>query len=271
MERSNVSTRRSNAETRRAWDTNASFWDERMGEGNDFFKYLEWPSIERLLPIQAGGHILDIACGNGLTSRRLAELGVRVRAIDFSENLIRIASSRTNPGSRITYQVLDDTRSRALRSLGENNYDGALCNMALFDMADVVPLFQELARLLKRGSAFVFSLTHPCFNNTSCVQVMEQLDDQGSIKTLSSVKVLRYLNISQARGIAMRGQPVPQWYFDRPIQYYLQLGFENGFVLDGFEECGFPSDYHPGGLLKSQGNFSEFPLVLVCRLRLLQK
>jgi 2-polyprenyl-3-methyl-5-hydroxy-6-metoxy-1,4-benzoquinol methylase len=260
-------TRKSNLETRQAWDANANFWDERMREGNDFFNILEWPAIERLLAVQPGQHILDIACGNGLTSRRLAASGARVTAFDFSKKLIGIARSKPNPGSRIGYHVIDATDETALLKLGQGAFDAALCNMGLFDMADIVPLFRSLGRLLKTGCAFIFSLTHPAFNNSSCVQVVEQMDDQGTLKTISSVKISRYLTPFQSRGAAISGQPVPQWYFDRPLQYYFNLGFENGFILDGFEECGFPPGHSVGRLLKSGGDFCELPQVLVARLR----
>ncbi len=59
--------------SRNAWEANAEIWDERMGEdGNDFFNLLCWPALASLLDIQPGRRYLDIACGNGLTSRRLA-------------------------------------------------------------------------------------------------------------------------------------------------------------------------------------------------------
>ena len=38
-----------NDATRYAWNTNAEFWNERMGEGNDFHKMLVEPSQLRLL------------------------------------------------------------------------------------------------------------------------------------------------------------------------------------------------------------------------------
>jgi len=66
------SSHKANDETRSAWNTNAPFWDEKMGEGNDFVNILQWPSILRLLDPQPGQRFLDIATGNGLTSRRLA-------------------------------------------------------------------------------------------------------------------------------------------------------------------------------------------------------
>ena len=260
-----------NHETRSAWDANASIWDERMGEnGNDFFRILQWPAIVSLLDLNPSERILDVACGNGLTSRKLAEMGASVTAFDFSEELIEKAQGRPNPGNRITYHVLDATDEKALLEAlsPAAPFDSSLCNMALFDIADIEPLFRVLSQVLKSGGIFVFSITHPAFNNSSSVHVAEEMDD-GRIKTVYSVKVSRYMNPYHARGVALRDQPEPQLYFERPLQFYLNLGFENGFVLDGFAERAFPPDYKTSHPLSWGGQFSEIPPVLVARMRLL--
>ena len=254
--------------TRDAWEANAEVWDARMGdEGNDFFNILCWPVLASLLDLKPGQRILDIACGNGLTSRRLAAIGAQVTAFDFSANLIEKAKTRENPNSLIEYRVIDATDEGQLLSLGEQNFDSALSNMALFDMADIETLFRILPRLLKPRGTFVFSLTHPAFNNASSTHVMEEFDD-GGIKTVYSVKISRYMTSYYAKGLALRGQPKPQMYFERPLQYYLNLGFQNGFVLDGFEERAFPPDHPQTSPLGWGGKFSEIPPVLIARLRL---
>ena len=71
-----------------------------------------------------------------------------------------------------------------------------------------------------------------------------------------------------AEGIAIQNQPKPQLYFERPIQYYMNLGFQNGFIVDGFEERAFPPDYPQNNPLSWGGNFSEIPPVLVMRMKL---
>jgi SAM-dependent methyltransferase len=253
--------------TRDAWEANAEVWDARMGdEGNDFFNLLCWPALLSLLDPQPTQHILDIACGNGLTSRRLAALGAQVTAFDFSANLIEKAGARENPNSHITYHLIDATNAEELLTLGEETFDAALSNMALFDMADIEPLFQTLPKLLKPNGIFVFSLTHPAFNNASSMHVMEEFDD-GEIKTVYSVKISRYMSSYHAQGLALRGQPKPQMYFERPLHYYLNLGFQNGFVLDGFAERAFPADHPQTAPLGWGGKFSEIPPVLVARFR----
>jgi 2-polyprenyl-3-methyl-5-hydroxy-6-metoxy-1,4-benzoquinol methylase len=255
-----------NEKNRAAWDANAEVWDAKMtDQGNDFTNLLQWPVIQPLLNIQPGQKILDIACGNGLFSRRLAALGAEVVAIDFSARLIERANARDS--NRITYQVMDVTSESALMTLGEHAFDSALCNMALFDIADIGPIFRALPNLLKPGGCFVFSLTHPAFNNASSVHVAEEWDDAG-MKTRYSVKISRYMTPYHAAGVALRDQPKPQLYFERPIEYYLKLGFENGFVLDGFEERAFPEGHPQKNPLAWGGNYSEIPAVLVARLRL---
>ena len=59
-----------------------------MADGNEFFNVLIWPVVKSLLEPSPGQGVLDVACGNGVTSRRLAESGAQVTAIDFSESLI---------------------------------------------------------------------------------------------------------------------------------------------------------------------------------------
>ena len=233
-----------------------------------FLNLLCWPSLISFLAPQPGQRILDIACGNGLTSRRLAALGANLAAFDFSANLIEKARDRSsNLSSLISYYVIDATDEQQLRSLGQQSYDSALSNMALFDMADIETLFRTLPRLLKPTGTFVFSLTHPAFNNASSMHVMEEFDD-GEIKTLYSVKISRYMTHYHAKGLALRGQPQPQMYFERPLRYYLNLGFQNGFVLDGFEERAFPPDHPQTSPLGWGGKFSEIPPALIARLRL---
>lgn len=256
-----------NGRAREAWDTNARFWDERMADGNAFFNSLVWPSVERLLGPQPHELLLDVACGNGVTSRRLARAGANVLAFDFSEEMIRAAMERGSR-DRVDYSVMDATDADALHRLGTGRFDGALCNMALMDLADTRPLMQALASLLRPAGRFVFSILHPCFNNPAVVQMGELQDRAGAIVTTYSVKISRYLTPYTQVGLAMHGQPVPHPYFHRPLEILLRDGFEAGLVLDGLEERSFPpEDTSDSAPLSWNGRFSEIPPVLVGRMR----
>jgi 2-polyprenyl-3-methyl-5-hydroxy-6-metoxy-1,4-benzoquinol methylase len=75
-------------ESQQLWDAKAEFWDNMMGEGNVFHRELVGPSAERLIGVQPGAVVLDVACGNGQFARRLAELGAQVVATDYSAALL---------------------------------------------------------------------------------------------------------------------------------------------------------------------------------------
>ena len=258
-----------NQTTLAAWRATAAFWDERMAEGNDFVNMLIWPPTPQLLELRPGQRVLDIACGNGLYSRRLAALGAEVVAFDFAPEMIEAARARTTEhAERITYTVCDATDEAALLALGEGSFDAALCQMALMDMADLRPLLAALPRLLRPGGRFVFSITHPCFNHGQMSFVAERLYDSGTPVTVYAIKVHGYMTPTVTPGIAMVGQPQQHLYFDRPLHLLLSACFEAGFVLDALEERAFPPDHPPSrDPFSWSGKYSEMPPVLMARLR----
>src|SRR2546423_15629781 len=94
-------------ENRRIWDANARWWDDRIGEGNDFQTVLIEPATERLLDVVAGETILDAACGAGRFARRMAQFGARVVAFDCSAEFIARARERTSSDLAVEYHVVD--------------------------------------------------------------------------------------------------------------------------------------------------------------------
>jgi 2-polyprenyl-3-methyl-5-hydroxy-6-metoxy-1,4-benzoquinol methylase len=260
-----------NEETRSIWDQNAAFWDDRMGDGNDFQRILIGPASERLLNLQPGETVLEIACGNGVFARRMAQLGVHVIATDFSAELLERARARTSEHTdRIEYRLLDATREEQIVALGKLRFDAAVCNMAIMDMAEIDPLMRGIRQVVKPGGRFVFSLTHPCFNHTGMALCAEEATVNGELITTYSIKVTKYLHSSPQKGIAMVGQPVPHYYFDRPLHVLFNACFRAGLVLDGLEEPAFdhPHDGSQSRRLLTWINYHEIPPALVARLRI---
>ena len=255
-------------EVHAAWETNAAFWDGRFGEGNDFHLQLIAPETERLLAIESGERVLDVACGNGAFSRRMAALGARVVAFDFSAPFIELARKRTTKHpDRIDYYVIDATDCEAMLALGDGAFDAAVCTMGIMDMQEIAPLAEALPKLLTPGGRFVFSVMHPCFNNMGCRMSLEEEDREGEIHTIRSVKVERYLTPFAANGLGMIGQPIPQIYFHRPLGDLLRPFLASGFVLNGLEETAFDDPSGSPNPL-SWDQFDEIPPVLIVRMRL---
>ncbi len=256
-------------EVKQVWNHNSAYWDSHMGEGNDFVNVLCWPVMKELLSVQPGQLVLDIACGNGLTSRRLGRLGARVVAFDVAEEMIRFAKERSSADDGdIRYFVLDAGDEEGIANICEEKLDAALSNMALFDMAEIEPLFRSLYRLLKPGGCFVFSMMHPCFNQAHSALYCERAEVDGEEVNAYGVRVSGYMTPTMHKGRALVGQPVPQPYFHRPLHSLLSIGLSAGFVLTGIEERAFPTTHPPGRRDVSWGpNFSEIPPVIIFRMQ----
>lgn len=261
-----MNPRELNRRAREQWDAKAEFWDVLHGyEGNQFHKLLVGPSAEKLLDVKAGEQLLDVACGNGQFSRRLAELGAQVVATDFSAALIERAKARTT-SSRITYKVVDATDEAQLLALGIDQFDAAVCNMALQDIADIAPLFRAVRRLVKPGGRFVFTLTHPAFNLAQTVFVEERAEVAGEMVYTRALKLSHYLTERTDEGMGAPDEPTGHLYFHRPLHALLNAAFGAGWKADGIEEPSFPEG-SLGGRRLSWVEFSEFPPVLAVRLR----
>jgi 2-polyprenyl-3-methyl-5-hydroxy-6-metoxy-1,4-benzoquinol methylase len=255
-------------ESAEIWNRIAGWWDDQIGEGNDFQRELIMPATDRLLAIKPGETVLDIACGNGNYSRRLARQGARVVACDVSENFIQRARSRDNPGNEpIEYHRVDATDEGQLLSLGYGcrQFDAAVCSMAMMDLATIAPLLRAVRELLTPAGRFVFSISHPCFNNVSSIMTAELTNNQGQLTQTYGVSVSRYLEPVIERDTGIVNQPELHYTFHRPLSMLLNECFDARFVVDGFEE---PAYRPPGnGNSFSWKRRPQLPPAVVTRLR----
>jgi ubiquinone/menaquinone biosynthesis C-methylase UbiE len=235
------------------WNENACVWDEAMAEGSAFQKTLVEPSTLNLLKPEAGQTILDLACGNGQMSRVLAALGAAVTAIDGSQNMINLARKRS-AGLTIEYRVADIMTTEQVL-LEPSSFDAVLCNMALMDIQEIKPVFQIAYRALKKDGAFVFSVTHPCFDKSVGPHITEMHENGGTVLMERSIKVREYLNTTSLKTRALPTLPSAHYFFHRPLQVYLSAAFEEGFSMCGIAEPAFPHDTE----LKEHKGWHELP------------
>lgn len=108
---------------------------------------VEW--IVSMLP--EGASLLDIGCGPGLYTKRLAERGLRVTGIDFSERSITYAREHDKKSD---YILMD-----YLQMDFENAFDIIIliyCDYGALIPEERTDLLQRVYRALKPGGRFLF-------------------------------------------------------------------------------------------------------------------
>jgi 2-polyprenyl-3-methyl-5-hydroxy-6-metoxy-1,4-benzoquinol methylase len=268
----NPNRHRLNEEGRNQWNRKATFWDALHGaEGNAFHRHLVSPAVERLLDLKSGERVLDIACGSGVLARRLAHLGGRVMAVDFSARLIEHAQKRgQTTGEPIHYQVVDVTDEGALVALGEGEYEAVVSTMALMDIPVITPLFRAVCQLLKASGRFVFATAHPAFNSNNTVFVAELEDEEGDIRINHFLKIEGYLDVPPTKAAGARGESTPHYLYHRPLHELLGEAFAVGMVLDGLEEPSFGPEQADSARPLSWDNLWQIPPVMVGRMRVMR-
>jgi SAM-dependent methyltransferase len=140
------------------YDDIAEFYEQRSG------KTVSDPATAALLDLagDVGGlRLLEVACGPGRVARELARRGATLTGLDISMELL--AQARAYEAAEplgISYLHADVTAPGVLAG---QVFDGVVCNYGLSDIDDLDGLLANVARWLRPGGAFVFSLLHPCF------------------------------------------------------------------------------------------------------------
>jgi 2-polyprenyl-3-methyl-5-hydroxy-6-metoxy-1,4-benzoquinol methylase len=258
------------SESAEVWDSLAEWWDDAIGDGNPWQDLLIEPVQERLLAICPGEELLDIACGAGRFTRRMAAAGARIVAFDHAARFIARARQRTPPEltDRIDYRVFSAADSAALLALGAGRFDAAVCTMGLMDMASITPLLSVLPELLKPGGRFVFSVTHPVFNSGDASLIGETVHKGTRLDTELSIKITDYMTPRMQRDFGVPGQPVQHHDFHRPLSVLLNACFDHDLVLDRLEEPAFPLTGAASERTLRWEAIDRLPPVLVARLRL---
>ena len=125
--------------------------------GKPYNAHYERPATLALLPDVAGLHCLDLGCGPGDFARALLDRGATVVAVDVTPRMVEIARGRL--GAQAT--VLCADAEEPLSFAADAEFDFVLAPLMLDYLDDWRPLFHEIARVLKPGGRFQFSIGHP--------------------------------------------------------------------------------------------------------------
>lgn len=135
------------------WETHAAWWQRAFTDGVDG-EYEEQilPLVEHHL--HGATRVLDVGCGEGQVSRRIAGLGADVVGLDPTASQIRTAHQRG--GSALYIRA----RAEYLPCV-EGAFDAAVVCLALEHIDPFEPAIHEIARVLAPGGRFLLLLVHP--------------------------------------------------------------------------------------------------------------
>lgn len=129
------------------WDRWAKRYDLMMsGDGRSYARIVS--RMKKVLDREMT--VLELACGTGLLSVRLAGSVKLLEATDFSEEMIRQAKAKTH-SSRLRFSVQDATSL----PYAEETFDAAVISNALHIMPEPEKALAEIRRVLKPGGILI--------------------------------------------------------------------------------------------------------------------
>lgn len=247
------------AANRRWWDADADDYHAEHGEFLGDADFVWCPENLReadahLLGDVAGARVLEVGCGSAPCARYLAAAGATVVAFDLSAGMLRHAvEAAGRTGIEVPLVQADVCRL----PFATDSFDTAFSAFGGIPfVADSAGAMREVARVLRPGGRWVFSVTHP----------MRWMfpDDPGP-----------------------RGLTVIQSYFDRSpyvevdtddvpayVEHHRTLGdrirelVAAGFVLEDLLEPEWPEDFDGtwGQWSPERGEMFPGTAIFVCRL-----
>lgn len=223
------------------WEANAEVWTRHARAGYDLYRDAQnTPAFFAHLPPVAGLEGLDIGCGEGGNTRKLAQAGARMSAIDVAPTFIRHAreAEEAQPLG-IAYQVAD---AMAL-PFPAARFDFATAFMSLMDVPGPERAVSEALRVLKPGGFLQFSILHPCFA-TPGRQVVRDAEGR-----TTAIEVRAYFDLTDGEvetwrfGAApaeekARVAPFRVPRFHRTLSAWINLLIAAGFVIEHLHEPG---------------------------------
>ncbi|WP_164895663.1 class I SAM-dependent methyltransferase [Mesorhizobium sp. M7A.F.Ca.MR.176.00.0.0] len=189
-------------------------------------------AIWKLLSLEHGSPVLELGCGYGRITNRLAEKGARVTGLDASPTLLKKAEADAAERTVDVEYVLGDMRSLPWR----DRFDAAYLwytTFGYFDEADNERVLREAAASLRKGGRLLIDQINRFFllreQSPSCDVV--QRDDDLRIDTINNDPLTDRLNCERivVRGGSVRRMrlSVRQYGYSECVRMLQNAGFDS--------------------------------------------
>ncbi len=236
-----------------SWDEHADWWIDGFTGGVD-------PEYEeQIIPLVVAElvhakRILDVGCGEGQVSRRLAVARAdrEVIGLDPTERHIEVARSR---GGGVDYLLGSLDRL----PFDDGYFDAVVACLVFEHVDDLDVAIGEVARVIAPGGTFLFLLNHPLLQTPNSGWIDDQILDPPEQYWRIGEYLTETVNIEEVEpGVRVR-------FVHRPLGRYVNTLSAAGLVLERMHEPPPP----PGFLARCEeyASASTIPRLLALRLR----
>ncbi len=122
-------------------------WNAREYDAKHAFVYEKAKGLVDLLAPNSGERILDLGCGTGVLTSKIAATGAKVFGIDRSPEMVAQAKSKF---PALKFEVVDATQMEF-----DGEFDAVFSNAVLHWIPEAEKVVRGIARALKPGGRFV--------------------------------------------------------------------------------------------------------------------
>ncbi len=209
-----------------SWSDIAGWYDGLLSAGSGPHETAV-QCLLRLVPPLVGSRVLDVACGQGLATRALADAGVtEVVGVDSSGEMLELARRHDAAGRAHLSYLQDDAQT--LTALEDESFDGVTCQLGLMDIRDLQAAIGAIRRVLKPGGWLAFVIGHPCFLVPDAIPLPGP--DGRPAVSITGYFDERFWRSSDPAGVRRAGS------YHRTLSTYLNALVRARFVLEAVEE-----------------------------------
>ncbi len=255
------------------WDQVAGWYDDLIASGSsDHHEKTVLPGVERLLDLQPGERLLDVACGQGVLLDQLSRAPDHGPLVGIDASPALIEAGTRVLGDQAT-MIVGDAR-RLPEVLAEHRlapFDAAACVLALMNIDDLESVCRGIAASLRPGGRFVGVILHPAFRSPQTTAWGWTTDGRTGAP-VQFRRVDRYMTeraseIVMNPGKAAAGQSaVTTTTHHRPIGAYITALGRAGLPVDTMEEWSSRRSSEPGPRAEAENIArAEIPMFLALR------
>ncbi len=163
----------SNADAATAWDgPTGDFWADNADQFDAGVARYMQPFLDAAA-IEPTAHVLDVGCGNGLTTREAARRAASATGVDLSARMLELARRRAAAEglANVTFVQADVQ----VADLGEARYDRVISRNGVMFFGDPVAAFTNLARALEPDGRLVLLVWQGMAENPWLTAVREAI------------------------------------------------------------------------------------------------